>query len=137
MMINIDDQLTDVEEPLVEMIPLYYGSRACGSAQDTDLSVFCFPSHLTHESQVCFSIMNKAEAEFAAAADAAAQQAAIEARRRTFESVMQGLEDAGALSSGVCVHARGGWEGGRVLSARSLLLCMPKEPYKRACTRRV
>jgi len=36
--------------------------------------------------QVCFSIMNKAEAEFAAAAEAAALQAAIQARKRTVQT---------------------------------------------------
>ena len=47
---------------------------------------------------VCLNIMNKAEAEAAAAADAAAKEAAIIARTRTFQSVMQALEQAGGLA---------------------------------------
>jgi hypothetical protein len=47
---------------------------------------------------VCLNIMNKAEAQAMAAAQTAAKEAAIQARTRTFDSVMTALNEAGALS---------------------------------------
>lgn len=49
--------------------------------------------------KVCFAMMSKAEAVAMAAADAAAAEEEVNAKRRTFTSVMESFDSSGALSA--------------------------------------